>query len=321
MRSRLPSRVAHVVSAGLILAAPFVGSGVASAADIPMIDAHSQVDNGVDMEVALSLMDQAGISHAILSALRGGRKTREIIAAARRHPGRITPSIGLKSKPFREGVPAAIETFRQMAGRRVFGAISEVMVLHQQKGRVAPEIAVGLDAAPVREALAAALARRWPLVIHIEFGFATAQGLKERYMNDLEALLARLPDHPMALSHMGQLKPAETRRLIESHRNIRFLTSHANTVFIRKKGRGLPWTDLFAGGALAADWKALFLRHPDRFVLAFDNVLDDDWSEHYIDQVRLWRTALADLPAEVAHAVAHRNAERLWRLPALPGPP
>ncbi len=55
--------------------------------------------------------------------------------------------------------------------------------------------------------------------------------------------------------------------------------------------------------------------HPDRFILAFDNVWEDNWGEYYLSQIRSWRKALGDLPPDAAHAVAHRNAERLWRLP------
>jgi hypothetical protein len=54
----------------------------------------------------------------------------------------------------------------------------------------------------------------------------------------------------------------------------------------------------------------LVLRHPERFVLALDNVWPEHWSERYMQQVELWRKALGKLPNEVAHAVAHGNAER-----------
>jgi predicted TIM-barrel fold metal-dependent hydrolase len=291
-----------------------VFSGPVCAVEITLVDAHSQVDNGVDMNQAVSLMNQAGISRAILSALRAGKKTSEIVAAAKRYPGRITPSIGLKSEAFRAGDPSALARVRRAGSMPAFGAMSEVMILHQQKGRVAPEIAIDFDAPQLREALSIALNRRWPLVMHIEFGFAQSRGDYQKYMKDLETFLDAHPNHPMALTHMGQLVAAGVRRLIEAHRNIYFLTSHANTVWIRNKGHGLPWSDLFDGETLAPDWKKVMLRHPDRFVLAFDNVLDEDWSDDYLAQVRVWQTALADLPSDVANAVAHRNAERLWRL-------
>jgi len=77
-----------------------------------------------------------------------------------------------------------------------------------------------------------------------------------------------------------------------------------------------PWTDMFEGEELAAEWKTLVLRYPDRFVLTIDNVWPEHWSERYVQQVELWRNALGKLPSEVAHAVAHGNAERLWNLPS-----
>jgi hypothetical protein len=296
---------------------PIAFFGPVCAAEIAMIDAHSQVDNRVDMNHALSLMNEAGISHAILSALRGGNKILEIVAAAKRYPGRITPSIRLKGEALIAGDPTALARLRQVAAMPAFGAISEVMILHQKKGKVAPEIVIEFESPQVREALSVALKRRWPLVMHIEFGFANARGDYGKYMKQLEAFLDAHPNHPMALTHMGQLTPAEAGRLIEAHRNIHFLTSHANTVWIRNRGHGLPWSDLFEGKTIAPDWRTVMLRHPDRFVLAFDNVLDQDWSDDYLSQTRLWKAALADLSNEIAHAVAHRNAERLWHLPTL----
>lgn len=92
-----------------------------------------------------------------------------------------------------------------------------------------------------------------------------------------------------------------------------FLTSHANTPVVNESRQ--PWTDMFVGDELAAAWKALIVRHPDRFVLTLDNVRPEHWSERYVKQVELWRKALGKLPSEVAHAVAHGNAERLWKLP------
>jgi hypothetical protein len=59
----------------------------------------------------------------------------------------------------------------------------------------------------------------------------------------------------------------------------------------------------------------MFVKYPDRFILNFDNVFEDHWSDLYVKQAALWRKALAELPAGVASKVAHENAERLWKLP------
>lgn len=302
-----------LAAVGLILLLPPAAARPAAAADVPLIDAHSQLAALTPAADALAAMDRAGISRTILSALGGRDKVREVVALAQRHPDRLTPSIDLKNRRFRESEPSGLRSIRQQADQPAFGAMSELMVWHVQKGARAPEIDIDFDAPSVRLALEVALQRRWPLVIHIEFGSAGSRF--DKYMQGLERLLALHPDHPMVLSHMGQLTSEQATHLITAHQNIYFLTSKANPEIIDSIKQGEPWTNLFSGGVLASDWKALFVAHSDRFILAFDNVYVDDWGHKYLRQVVLWRSALRDLPEAVAHAVGHGNAERLWRLP------
>ncbi|MBA7708089.1 hypothetical protein ES703_116976 [subsurface metagenome] len=131
-------------------------------------------------------------------------------------------------------------------------------------------------------------------------------------MTELEALLIRYPEHPFVLIHMGQLNHIAVRQLIEAHENIYFITSHSNPIAASESGQ--PWTNMFDGDYLSADWKQLIVKYPDRFILGFDNVYVEHWGQFYLDQVALWREASKELPVEVAHALAHGNAERLWRL-------
>ena len=72
---------------------------------------------------------------------------------------------------------------------------------------------------------------------------------------------------------------------------------------------------MFAGRRLKGAWRKLMIDHPDRFILAFDNVFAEHWGDYYLEQIELWRKALETLPEDVAHAIAHKNAERLWHLP------
>ncbi len=116
---------------------------------------------------------------------------------------------------------------------------------------------------------------------------------------------------------MGQLEYGEVRKLIGKNKNIFFLTSHSNPIAVREARGWKPWVDMFEGNALAPEWQKLLIDHPDRFVFALDNVWGDKhWeSSLYDGQMALWRQALSNLPQDVAHAIAHGNAERLWELP------
>lgn len=304
----------------------------ASAEDLQFIDAHSPVPASVRMASVLSLMDRAGVTRAFVASFddpqaRMSREARqkhrkELRDYAKKFPDRITPTIGLKGTGNRDGDPHALELIQQQATSPLFGAQAEVLVVHAEKGPTLPEVVVDLDHRSVQEARAIALNRGWPLIIHIEFGHARTLGRYDHYMGGLEALLTENATLPVILSHMGQLKPAEVSRLIAAHDNIYFLTSNSNPIVLAAKGKNLPWTNLFSSGAIAKEWAALMVAHPDRFIFAIDAAIKPDWSDRYVQQVELWRKALQQLPTPVAYAIARGNAERLWRLPggAEPGP-
>jgi predicted TIM-barrel fold metal-dependent hydrolase len=161
--------------------------------------------------------------------------------------------------------------------------------------------------------LKAAVERGWPFIAHYEF--AAAGSDYEPLMGQFEDAARKYPNHPFMLIHMGQLGPQEAGQLIKAHPNVYFITSHSNPVNIARHPNQ-PWSNMFDDNdRLSPGWRALVLAHPERFVLAFDNVFPEFWGSMYLDQAALWRTALSALPATVAHAVAHGNAERLWKLP------
>jgi predicted TIM-barrel fold metal-dependent hydrolase len=65
------------------------------------------------------------------------------------------------------------------------------------------------------------------------------------------------------------------------------------------------------GGRLAAAWRGLFLRFPDRFLYGSDTWTPSRWPElpRIADSARNW---LKELPPEVAEGIARRNAEALF---------
>jgi predicted TIM-barrel fold metal-dependent hydrolase len=64
-------------------------------------------------------------------------------------------------------------------------------------------------------------------------------------------------------------------------------------------------------GKLLEDWKHLFIKYPDRFMVAIDTYYTPRWDK-MSDVTRFIRTWLKDLPNEVARKMAFDNAARLF---------
>lgn len=294
------------------------GSVAGAEPPLPIIDAHSQAEKDMPLGRIIELMDEAQVARTLLAA-RHGRDVGSMVRLARNQPDRITALVRTKSKHYQKKAPEAFQAYLDKQTKHPeFAGIAETLMFHAQKrdkkGRVmADEVAFPPGHVKVDMALTLALEKAWPFIIHIEF-VSTGDAHGE-YMAKMEAMLDAHPGHPFLLIHMGQLQAGEVGRLIDAHPNLHFIPAHTTPITVNHSRE--PWTNMFKGESLAPEWKRLFISHPDRFVLGFDNVWVNHWKNFYIPQVKLWRKALGELPGEVAHAVAHRNAEKLWNLPPL----
>jgi hypothetical protein len=340
----------------LLLGVSLFAATPARAQKIPMIDAHSQADRAVSLARLVRLMDQGGVARTILSSRGGWVPAEFVAMVSEKPDRVTPSMEVKSQKYFITGEPEFFRRLEAMGREPRYGAISEVLLWHERKGgqggghgggraqasvaggggrglgrgeergrgqarggghgggEEVPEVNLSIDAPQVQAVLQMALKRNWPFIVHYEFRSLRKADYAAR-MTELKRLLRAYPDLPVVLIHMGQLYAGEAAALIAEFSNIYFMTSHANPVF-DSVGGGLEWTKLFSGRVIAPAWKALFITHPDRFILAFDNVLGRHWEPgFYLAQANLWQDALRDLPREVAHMVAHKNAERLWRLP------
>jgi hypothetical protein len=295
-----------------------------NAAEIPFIDAHSQADKDISFKEILRLMDNADVSHTILS-LRGQRQTGQLLSFALRYPGRITPSVRTKGNAYVGNKIGKFKIFlKKQANNPQFRAMAELLLWHAEKTKAPgvtrepstiekpPLVVVHPDDPRVKIALNIAIEKNWPFILHIEFVASGSD--RDIFMSKLRVLLHQYPNHPFVLIHMGQLQAEEIKHLISSHPNIYFITSKSNPIR-GSMPSGEAVVNLFRGSSLALEWKDLIIKYPDRFIFGIDNTWAEDWQKKYVKQVNLWRKALKELPDEVAHAVAHRNAELLWRLP------
>jgi predicted TIM-barrel fold metal-dependent hydrolase len=64
-------------------------------------------------------------------------------------------------------------------------------------------------------------------------------------------------------------------------------------------------------GKLTAEWRGLFERYPDRFLLGSDTWVPDRWAS-YGEIMAGYRGWLAQLPQAVAKQIAHGNARALF---------
>jgi hypothetical protein len=69
--------------------------------------------------------------------------------------------------------------------------------------------------------------------------------------------------------------------------------------------------DVAEEGRLAAGWKALFSRHPTRFLLGSDTWVNQRW-ESYPQIMAGYRQWLGELPREVAERIAWKNGQELF---------
>ncbi len=278
--------------------------------EIYFIDAHSQVDHNIGLTEIVARMRAAGIKKTILAA-RSQRKSKEIAALAEAHPDLIVAAVRTKSRHYKNNSKKYYKKLRAQIVSGRFNAMAEVLLYHAQKGDLADEVVIYPDDERVKAAFKEAKKHGWPFVLHIEFA-ALSGSQREKYFVALERFVNQQPDHPFVLIHMGQLDVSEVKRLIDNHSNIYFLTSHSNPVAVNRSNQ--PWVNMFKDDLLAPKWQSLVVSYPKRFIFALDNVWPGHWRNGYKEQVLLWREALSKLPPDVGHAIAHGNAESLWKL-------
>jgi amidohydrolase family protein len=117
----------------------------------------------------------------------------------------------------------------------------------------------------------------------------------------IEKLLIAYPDVRMLWAHAGMSSSAATvQKLLGRHPKL----------WVELALR----TDVAPGGTLDPEWRAVFLRYPDRFMVGTDTWVTSRW-EIIGDATRAVQRWLSQLPADVAEKIAWRNGDRLFPAP------
>ncbi len=253
-------------------------SGAALAERLPLLDAH--VHYGKDAwsdltpEQAIAVLERAGVRIALVSSTPDDG-TRKLFKA---DPARVVPVI----RPYR-------------SGSDLTGWTTDEDVLAYVKKRLAdgtPYRGIGEFHLSLDEVKAAnvgrfaAIAAEKGLFLHAHVDSKTMAALIDAY-----------PSVRMLWAHAGLSEgPEASRALLEKYENL----------WIELSLRG----DVVQGEKLTPEWRALFLRYPDRFLVGTDTWIPERWSE-LESNAEFTRGWLAQLPTEVAEKIAYRNGEAL----------
>jgi hypothetical protein len=263
----------HIIALFLIVTAP-----LARGADVlPIFDAHvhysQEAWERMPPKEAIALLRKAGVKRALVSSSNddGNQK---LYAEA---PDLILPSL---------------RTYRTRSDIGTWFKDDGVAAYLQERLKKYRYVAIGefhvfgADAdAPVAR-LAVQLAKQHKLFLHAHSD-----------IDAVERIFRQDPNARVLWAHSGFERPENVREMLRKHKNLwcdlAFRNDHA------------------ASGKLDADWRAVFMEFPDRFMVGTDTYTAERW--HYVVEHANWsRGWLADLPRDVAERIAYRNGDAIF---------
>ncbi len=270
----------HSVLAAIVSLVGFA-TAPASAADLPLIDAHIHYSHDAwDMlppEAAVAALREAGLKRAFVSSSNDDG-TLKLHAIA---PDLIVPVL----RPYRRrgeistwhGDPTVADMVEERLGRNRYAGIGEFHVF-------------GADADKPVVRRIVELAKREKIFLHAH---SDADAVDRIFRQD--------PEARVLWAHSGFTTPEAVSAMLAKHKNL-----WADLAFRSEHG---------ADGKVDPEWRKAFLAFPDRFMIGTDTFAPERW--YYVAEHANWSRAwLSDLPADVAERIAWKNAAELatWAL-------
>ncbi|ALA60987.1 amidohydrolase [Nitrospira moscoviensis] len=260
----------------LVLVALLATDAVSYPGDFPLFDAHIHYNHDVwdslPPNEAVQRLREAGILRALVSS-SSDEGTQKLYAEA---PDLIIPELRPYRKTGETGSwfrdESVIEYLQERLARYRYVAIGEFHVS-----------GANADLPVVRHLVL--LAKQHGLLLHAH---SDADAVDRLFRHD--------PDARLVWAHAGYEPPSLVHELLRRHTHL----------WVDLSSRD----DLTANGKLVPEWRALLVEFPDRFMVGTDTHAPHRWNAigSSARSVRGW---LADLPADIAERIAHKNGEEV----------
>ena len=253
----------------------FAGNGWAQ--ELPIFDAHMHYSHdaweSVPVQDVIALLKKAGVRRALISS-SGDEGQQRLYRAA---PDMIIPEL----RPYR----TRGETGTWFRDSSVAGYLEEKLGKYRYAG-IGEFHLYGENAdLPVPRAMVQ-LAKKYDLFLHAHSD-----------VDAVERLFKQWPQARILWAHAGFDQPERVAEMLKKYRNL-----WADLAFR---------TDHGSGGKVDPAWRAVFLQHPDRFMVGTDTYTPERW--HYVPEHARWsREWLSGLPRDVAERIAWKNGEQLF---------
>ncbi len=249
--------------------------------ELPIFDAHVHYKDEAwpffPEKTVLELMDKSGVAMALVSSAPDAGT----IKLWQYAPGRIVPEM----QPYHSGigqtswsyVPGLADYIVERLDRYPHVGIGEIHIYFQDaKNRGMLERVADI-----------ALERDIYLHIHANH-------------EEIRAMYAFGADLKIIWAHGGFDPPQIIEAMLDE-----FPTLHAELSYREHETLGN------GAGKLNPVWKALLIKHADRFMVGTDTWSNEQWADYEFLVLRN-RAILSELPRPVAEAIAYKNAERLF---------
>ena len=285
---------------------------------LPLIDAHNHIIPGMSAETIISFMDRAGIRKVILMTNRiapfrpMGWEDDFVLEAYEKYPHRIIPFLTtVRAGQGSISESAFIEYAEEQLKKGKFQGMGEFMVEHyavsENPSTQAPHIRIPADSPLMQAMMRLGAKHSIPLTIHMETEPDTVAALERALRANPKTKVIWAHQNPVKMGGGPEARyarrgdPDQIARLLDKYPNLYAdIAVGYESVFVQPQDRSLP-----------EDWKQLYEKYNDRFVIGLDLAGDVMWEKRALPRANFMRAWLSQLSPDTARKLAHENIERI----------